>query len=140
MLAHRMEAKLRWIKGHQFVAEDGDGGTIVVDARGEDGVKAGFKPTALLLASLGACAAYDVVDILRKQRQDLRAMDIRVEGDQEPEPPWPFTRFRLRFQLSGRAIDPEKARRAVDLAVTKYCAVVASLKAPVETEVTTLET
>ncbi len=135
-----METTLRWIKGHQFVAEDGDGGAIVIDARGDDGAKAGFKPTALLLASLGACAAYDVIDILRKQRQDLRGMRIQVEGDQEPDPPWPFTRFRLRFELSGRGLDGEKARRAVDLAVTKYCAVVASLKAPVETEIAIRET
>lgn len=134
-----MEATLRWIKGHQFVAEDGDGGAIVVDAKGDDGVKAGFKPTGLLLASLGACTAYDVVEILRKQRQDLRGLRIHVEGDQEPEPPWPFTNFRLRFELSGRGIDPEKARRAVDLAVTKYCAVAASLKAPVTTEIEIVE-
>lgn len=134
-----MEATLRWVKGHQFVAEDGDGGAIVVDAKGDDGVKAGFKPTGLLLASLGACTAYDVVEILRKQRQDLRGLRIHVEGDQEPEPPWRFTNFRLRFELSGRGIDPEKARRAVDLAVTKYCAVAASLKAPVTTEIEVVE-
>ncbi len=130
-----MEATLHWIKGHQFVAEDGDGGATVIDGRAPDGSKAGFKPTALLLASLGACTAYDVVDIVRKQRQDLRGLRVHVEGDQETDPPWPFTAFRLRFELSGRGLDLEKARRAVDLAVTKYCAVAASLKAPVTTEV-----
>jgi putative redox protein len=134
-----MEATLHWIKGHQFLAEDGDGGAIVIDAQGAEGSKAGFKPTALLLASLGACTAYDVVDILRKQRQDLRGLRIQVEGDQEPEPPWPFTAFRLRFELRGHALDPGKARRAVDLAVTKYCAVAASLKAPVTAEVAIAE-
>lgn len=130
-----MEARLTWIKGHQFVAEDSDGGAVVVDARDAERRKAGFKPTALLLASLGACTAYDVVEILRKQRQQLYALEVAVEGDQEPEPPWRFTRFRLRFSLRGEDLDHGKARRAVDLALTKYCAVAASLQAPVTAEV-----
>jgi uncharacterized OsmC-like protein len=40
--------------------------------------------------SLAACTAYDVVVILRKQRQDLVALEVVSRTEQEPEAPWAF--------------------------------------------------
>lgn len=91
----------------------------------------GAKPSDLLPVSLAACTAYDVVVILRKQRQDLRALEVTIRSTQDPEPPWTFRSIHTHFVLRGR-IDDQKAGRAIDLAESKYCSVAATLRPVVE--------
>ncbi len=90
----------------------------------------GAKPSDLLPLSLAACTAYDVVVVLRKQRQDLRRLDVTVHSTQDPEPPWTFRAMHMRFVLTG-AVDPTKAAKAVDLAERKFCATAATLRSVV---------
>lgn len=91
----------------------------------------GAKPSDLLPLSLAACTAYDVVVILRKQRQGLRALEVITTSEQEADPPWTFTRIHQHFVLTGE-IEERKATRAIDLAESKYCAVAASLRPTVD--------
>jgi putative redox protein len=90
----------------------------------------GAKPADLLPLSLAACTAYDVVVILRKQRQDLRALEVVTTTEQEPDPPWTFIRIHQHFVLTGD-IEDHKASRAIELAESKHCAVAASLRSTV---------
>ena len=92
--------------GEQRLVWSGDGqeyegfttwGTPV--AIGEAG--GGAKPSDLLPLSLAACTAYDVVVILRKQRQTLRALEVLTTSEQEPDPPWTFVRIHQHFVLTG---------------------------------------
>ena len=68
----------------------------------------GAKPSDLLPASLAACTAHDVVNILRKQRQELRGLEVRISSTQDPDPPWTFRSIHSHFVLTGR-IDERKA-------------------------------
>lgn len=88
----------------------------------------GFSATELLLAGAGACAAWDVVEILRKQRQDVTALHVRVEGEQDATPPWCYRRIGLHFMIRGRGLDETRIRRAVDMSIERYCSVVATLR------------
>jgi putative redox protein len=92
----------------------------------------GFSPTELLLAGAGSCAGWDVVMILRKQRQQLTALEIRVTGEQQPDPPWRYLRLSLEFRVSGRDLDRERVHRAVRLSVDRYCSVLATLRVGTE--------
>ena len=112
----------------QFVGTTGYGEPLLI---GGDVEGPGAKPSDLLPLSLAACTAYDVVEILRKQRQDLRRLEVAVTSVQDPDPPWIFRWIHLRFELTG-AIDASKAAKAVDLAETKYCAVAATIRSVVE--------
>lgn len=87
----------------------------------------------MLLASIAACAATDVVEIMAKQRTPLRAMSVRVEAQRVSEIPRRLASAVLHFSLTGPGIIPQKAARAVELSVTKYCSVRSSLlhEAPV---------
>jgi putative redox protein len=87
----------------------------------------GAKPSDLLPLSLAACTAYDVVVILRKQRQDLRGLEVVTTTEQELEAPWTFTKIHQHFVITGE-VDDGKAARAIDLAESKYCAVAATLR------------
>lgn len=91
---------------------------------------AGLKPSDLLLLSAAACSAYDVVAILRKQREPLAGLEVKCTGEQAPEPPYAFTSIHLHYRAQG-AIKERNLARAIELSETKYCSVVNTLKAAV---------
>lgn len=94
-----------------------------VDGDGEQGT----TPVDLLLESVGACAAIDVVDILRKSRQEVQGMAVEVEATRRAEPPRYVKRLAFRFRIKG-PVDQKKAERAVDLSLEKYCSVFHTLR------------
>lgn len=119
------EVRLRWTGDRlQF---DGHASYGVPLSIGGNPEGPGAKPSDLLPLSLAACTAYDVVEILRKQRQPLEALEVVVRSEQDPDPPWTFRAIAMRFILKGR-VDPRKVERAIDLAESKYCAVAATLR------------
>jgi putative redox protein len=87
-----------------------------------------LKPSDMLLLSLAACSAYDVVMILERQRQKLLNLYIDVTGEQAPEPPYQFTHMHLYYKLEGESLDPKKVERAIDLSQNKYCSVAATVR------------
>jgi putative redox protein len=123
------EVRLRWSGDRlQFIGQTGYGDPVRL---GGDPEGPGAKPSDLLPLSLAACTAYDVVEILRKQRQHLIHLEAIVTSIQDPDPPWTFRSIHVRFVLTG-GIDPRKAARAVELAEGKYCAVAATIRDTVE--------
>jgi putative redox protein len=123
------DLRLIWKDGFRFTGVDSWGNVVALDADEDSGT--GAKPADLLPISLAACTAYDIVNILRKQRQGLRALEAEVHSIQEPEPPWTFTRIEIRFIARGD-VDATKARKALDLSEHKYCSVAATLSPVVE--------
>lgn len=123
------EVRLRWTGERlQFVGETAYGEPVRI---GGDPDGAGAKPSDLLPISLAACTGYDVVEILRKQRQRLVGLEAIVTSTQDPDPPWSFRAMHVRFVLTGE-IDPRKAERAIELAEGKYCSVAATLRGVVD--------
>ena len=118
------EVRLRWTGERiQFLGftHYGDPVRIGGDAEGP-----GAKPSDLFPLSLAACTAYDVVEILRKQRQGLRGLEAIVTSTQDEDPPWTFRAIHVEWVMTG-AVDLHKAQRAVDLAERTACAVAATI-------------
>jgi len=105
-------------------ASNADGNTVETDASPElGGHGRGMRPMEMLLSSLGACSAIDVVYILKKQRQSLEDIRIAISAEREKDKqPALFTQIHIVFSLYG-PVDPEKAERAVRLSMEKYCSV-----------------
>jgi len=120
---HASPVQIEWLDGTQFEAGRPDGPKVRIDAA----ARTGPGPFDMLLAAIAACAATDVVEILRKQRATLSALKVRVEAMRVEETPRRLASAVLHFSLRGTGITPEKAARAVELSVTKYCSVRASL-------------
>jgi putative redox protein len=123
-----MGTVVKWLEKRQFVGIDSTGHSVVISSAA-DGV--GMKPSELLLVALASCTAYDVVDILEKQRQKLVGLTVEISGEQEPEPPWPYRRIHSVFRLRGD-LDPKAVRRAIELSETKYCSVAATVRGVAE--------
>ena len=105
----------------------GEPGTVPLDD-GPHGPAAGPSPAALLLVAGAGCAAWDLVEILRKQRQDVASIDVAVVGEQQPDAPWTFRRVELRFTVRGRGLDRRQVERAVELSVERTCSVLSTIR------------
>lgn len=112
----------------RFIATGRNGISIPVNAPHEGGGANGFSAADLLLAAAGSCSAWDVVEILHKQRQEVTAVHVRVEGQQAADPPWNFEEIELSYVVRGRGLNAAGARRAVELSVEKYCSVLATVR------------
>lgn len=122
---------IKWTDNKQFIGTDSGKHSIVISSH--DGANhTGVKPSDLMLLSLGACSAYDVVDIIRKKRMGLEDLRIEIDSQQDPDPPWTFREIHMRFYLKGKELTKKAAQQAVDLAVNKYCSVAATLSGKAE--------
>ncbi len=112
-----------------FEGTDANGHTVQMDTSSETGgVEFGVRPMQMLLMGLGGCSGIDIVMILKKQRQDLQDIAIHIEGDREKgKEPSLWETVKIVFTLTGN-IDKEKAERACELSMNKYCSVAETLR------------
>ena len=111
-------------------AVDEQGHKVLMDSSLENGGKNnGVRPMQMLLMGLGGCSAIDVAMILKKQRQELSDFKIEIDGEREKgKEPSIWENVHIIFHLSGENLDPDKAARAVELSMTKYCSVAETLR------------
>ena len=123
-----MKARIIWLDGVAFVGESGSGHAVVMDGAPEGGGRnLGVRPMEMLLMGLGACSAFDVVEILRKGREKVDDCVVELDAERAPDPPKVFTRIHARFVVTGRGLDAGNVARAVELSMEKYCSATAML-------------
>jgi putative redox protein len=113
-----------------FEAKDDNGHTVRLDTSPETGGENfGVRPMQMLLMGLGGCSGIDIISILKKQRQHVEGFSMYIDGEREKGiDPSLWKIINVVLELKGD-IDPEKARRACELSIDKYCSVAATLKA-----------
>ena len=124
MSVYAKDAVAVWQAGTAFEVTAGSGQTLITDGA----ALIGASPMELIMAGLAGCTGADVIDILRKKRQDVTKFEIRVHGDRCEEHPRVYTEVEIVFIVTGHKIDPEAVRRAVELSENKYCSVSAMLR------------
>ncbi|MBF0344292.1 MAG: OsmC family protein [Nitrospirae bacterium] len=124
-----MDAKLTWVDAMRFVGEASSGHAIVLDADHEvGGEDTGMRPSELLLIALGGCSAMDIISILKKKKQDVKHFEINVRGDKATTHPKRFNNIVIEYVVKGKDIDIEAVKRAVEISMTKYCSVKATIE------------
>ncbi len=120
--------QVEWESGFKFASRDAHGHCVTVDAPQSEGdAFDGMMPGDLLLTSLAGCSGIDVVNILRRQRQDVSGLDISVTGEQLPDAPWTWVAVKLEYTIRGRGISEAAVRRAIELSETRYCSIGATI-------------
>jgi len=111
-----------------FEAADQNGHTVKMDTSPESGgTNFGVRPMQMLLMGLGGCSAIDVISILKKQRQEVTDYKMVINGDREAGvEPSLWKDIDIEFHIYGD-VDEDKAKRAVELSLGKYCSVSATL-------------
>ncbi len=117
-----MDAKVTWSQGMSFTGTANTGFSVPLGADpGVGGANDGFRPLELMAVSLAGCTAMDVISILRKKQQAVTSFEVQTQADQPDSHPHVFTRARLSYILSGKAIDEAALLRAIELSALKYC-------------------
>ncbi|MFA5832544.1 MAG: OsmC family protein [Bacteroidota bacterium] len=110
-------------------ANEHDNKIVFDNSKGGGGNEEGFRPMQTLLAAAGACSSIDVISILKKQKIETYDMTVTIEGERETgKDANLWKKVHLHFTFTGD-VPKEKAQRAVELSVTKYCSVSKTLEA-----------
>ena len=117
-----MKARVKWVEDLQFVGESGTGHTIVMDGPEElGGHGTGMRPMELLLLGMGGCTSFDMVQMLKKGRQDIRDCVVEIDSERSDEIPKVFTKIHVRYTITGKDVKEAQVKRAVELSTEKYC-------------------
>lgn len=123
-----MKSRITWVADKTFTGQTESGHSIVIGTADGDAPKLGPSAMELVLMGAGSCSAWDVVEILKKGRQNVEDVIVELDADRAPEPPKVFTRIHLHFVVKGRGLDAGRVARAIDLSVEKYCSATAMLE------------
>ena len=133
-----MECTVDWVAGSgmAFVAETGSGHLLTMDGAPDGGGRnLAPRPMETVLAGTGACAAYDVLLILKRGRHAVTGCRVKVSAERASTDPKVFTRIRMHFIVCGQHLDAQAVARAVALSHEKYCSATAMLARTAQIEV-----
>lgn len=101
---------------------------ILMESKLADTPQVASSPMEVVLMALGGCSSVDIVDIMRKQRQELSSLEVAIKAERVQDFPRVFTKADLQFSASGEGLTDTGLQRAVALSMEKYCSVAAILR------------
>ena len=113
-----------------FIGTAPSGHAQVMDTKGDR--LAAPTPVEMLLVSVAACTASDVISILLKKRQDVTDYKVEVEGTRFEDHPRKFIKFHIHHIVHGRNVSDKAVADAIELSDTKYCSVGATVRPTAE--------
>lgn len=117
-----MKARIKWVENAAFLGETESGHAVLMDGAADGGGRnLGPRPMETVLIGTGACTAYDVVHILKKQRQHITDCVAELHAERAASDPKVFTKIHIHFIVSGKNLNPEHVERALKLSAEKYC-------------------
>ena len=94
--------QLDWISDQSFLLHDRSGFPVIMTQ------PMGVNGADLLPLSLIGCAAWDLIAILQKQRQQVSKLKVIAESERDKEPPWRYRKIHVRYILTGKKPGSEK--------------------------------
>jgi putative redox protein len=113
-----------------FIGTTPSGHAQAIDTKGDR--KAAPTPLEMLLVSVAACTATDVVSILEKKRQDVTDYKVEIAGTRREEYPRFFAKFHIHHIVYGHDVSEQAVAQAIELSDTKYCSVAATVRPTAE--------
>src|SRR4030042_3987964 len=96
-----------WQHDQVFMLRDQHGYPIVMAQ--PDGVLG----ADLLPLSLIGCAIWDVTSILRKQKQEIKRIEVEAFSERDDDPPWRFRKLRVLYRIWGVGGKPAAVQGAI---------------------------
>ena len=115
-----------------FIGTSPSGHSHVIDTNGDRA--SAPTPMEMLLVSVAACTAADVISVLRKKRQDVTDYRVEVTGDRAEDHPRKFVKFQVHHIVHGRNVSEQALAHAIELSDSKYCSVAATVRPTAEIE------
>lgn len=130
MSGNTYKATVKYGGDEFFIGVTPSGNAQAIDVKGDR--HAAPTPMEMLLVSVAACTAADVISILLKKRQDVTDYDVVIEGTRADDHPRKFTAFHIHHIVRGRGVSDKAVADAVELSDTKYCSVAATVRPTAE--------
>ncbi len=124
------KATIHYAGDEFFIGTTPSGHVQTIDTKGDR--KSAPTPMEMLLVSVAACTAVDVVSILQKKRQKISGYKSEITGDRREEHPRAFTKFHIHHIVYGSDVSEQAVARAIELSDTKYCSVAATVRPTAE--------
>lgn len=124
------KAVVKYAGDEFFIGTTPSNHSLTIDTKSER--KSAPTPVEMLLVSVAACTAVDVVSILEKKRQDVTDYKVEITGTRRDEHPRSFTKMHVHHIVYGHDVSEQAVIRAIELSDTKYCSVAATVKPTVE--------
>jgi putative redox protein len=122
-----MKIEAEWAGGMRFVHTSDSRHALVTDtAAASGGEDTAPSPMELILHGLAGCTGVDVITILRKMKEPVRALRVVVVAERADQHPKVYTQIQIRYVVSG-AVKEKKLKRAIGLSEKTYCSVTAML-------------
>lgn len=126
MAGTTMKASVHYAGDEFFIGTSPGGVSVAVDTKGDR--RSAPSPMEMLLISVAACTAADVISILEKKRQQVDRYKVEVEGERAEEHPRKFLSFRVNHIVHGRSVSEKAVADAIKLSDEKYCSVAATVR------------
>jgi putative redox protein len=130
MTATTYKATVKYAGDDFFIGTPPSGHAQVIDVKGDR--RAAPNPVEMLLVSVAACTAADVISILEKKRQDVTDYNVEITGERRDDHPRAFTKFHVHHIVRGRSVSEKAVADAIELSDTKYCSVAATVRPTAE--------
>ena len=125
-----MKIITRMIEDELYEASNNYGNKVLIDMR-EHGIKQSQSPVEMVLSSVAACGAIDIVVMLKKRRKQIVDFHIETEGTRNAEPPRWLTAIHCKYIMTSPDVTEEEFDKVARLSLEKYCSVAASLKSEI---------
>jgi len=117
-------ANVKWEGGMRFTAATEEGDSLTMDTDQEGGGEGhGFRPVKLVLVGLGGCTGMDIIWILKRQRQEVTGLEMKVTGTRRKKDPMYYEAVQIEYVVRGRNLRESAVKRAIELSEQKYCSV-----------------
>lgn len=125
-----MKMVTRMLEDELFEASNVYGNTVSIDMR-KSPYKQGQSPVELLVSSLAACGAVDIVMMLKKRRKSIQAFTIETEAKRANGTPRLLTHIHCKYCITSTDVTAEELHKIAKLSLEKYCSVGATLKSEI---------
>jgi putative redox protein len=130
MAGSTYKATVQYAGDDFFIGTPPSGHAQPIDVNGDR--RSAPSPLEMLLVSVAACTAADVVSILHKKRQDVTEYRVEVTGERREDHPKAFIKFHIHHIVHGRSVSEKAVADAIELSDTKYCSVAATVRPTAE--------
>ena len=89
------------------------------------------SPMELLLSGIIACAAVDVVSMIKKRRKVLNGFSGKASGQRRLQVPKSFTEVHIHYEIDSPDLTYQEAEKIISMAVDKYCSVASSINSDI---------
>jgi putative redox protein len=125
-----MEVVLGFKSDEEFYTVNSTQNRVEIDMY-EPEKKQAQSPMELLLSGIIACAAVDVVSMIKKRRKVLNGFSGKASGQRRLQVPKSFTEVHIHYEIDSPDLTYQEAEKIISMAVDKYCSVASSINSDI---------